>query len=220
MSTSVTLTIQRKIIGAAGLKKDDADAFRQLVGDATFESVEVTDDAARLSNKQQKELNAFRAFAQRASFKPAVERLTGRKIGDRLSIEMLAEGEDPPDILLAIEDDRLAIEVTDFPPDQAAMIIAMSKVRGPAPLPTFHEGYCSPDLIERFMRNVPSHVEPIGGDVTLEITALYDAAITAIAKKRRSPEERGTPAARSRRVSFSSGRRDRIYRPNARFCEP
>ncbi len=185
MPVLVTVSISTKTISAKSFGLENAAAAKEWFPSGSFESVEVKHDAGKLLPKEHKELEAFCAFSRRPEFMDVIARLAGTKPGGVLKLEILssAKNEDPPDLILTVGKKRLAIEVTDFPPDQEAMQQAMAAHKGAAPLPLFHESGCSPDFIKQFMVAGVSHTEPHTSKLPQEIQALYDYARITIKDK-------------------------------------
>lgn len=184
MPIPVTVTVATKTITAESFGADAAQA-KEWMSSGSFQSVQVTHDAGELLPKEKKELAAFCLFARHPGFEEVVVRLTGTKPEGVLKLLILssAKNEDPPDLILAMGHKDLAIEVTDFPPDQEAMQKAMGEHHGAAPLPLFHESGCSPDFIKQFIAKGVSHTEPHAGELPTEIVALYDYARVTIKDK-------------------------------------
>jgi hypothetical protein len=159
--------------------------FKEWMSSDRFDFVDVQHNAKNLLPKENKELAAFCAFARFPNFQSTIARLIGTAPGNILQLEILSssKGEDPPDMVMTVGKKCLAIEVTDFPPDQAAMLRAITETNGPAPLPAFHEGACSPTLIKQFMTTPVSHVTPHFSDLNTETLALYHYADTTIRNK-------------------------------------
>lgn len=180
----VTVTISRKVVSADELNREDAAAFREFFRADRAEHTDVQHNAPKMLPKAGKELGDFCRFARSDCFKATIKELCGIEPENTLELEILsAEGEDPPDIVLKVGSYALGIEVTDFPPDRAAFAKAMTEVEGPAPLPAFHEGACSPDVIKRFMTTPMSLVKPHHSSYELDVVALYDCARDALGKK-------------------------------------
>jgi hypothetical protein len=184
MPVPVTITVSIRKITALQLGAADAEAFAAMVPSGQHEYIDVEHDATGLLPKEQKELTSFCEFARRSEFQSTIRRLLGTEPGSVFQIDVLssARGEDPPDMILRVGA-GLGIEVTDFPPDQAALAQAMAEVAGPSPLPAFHEGGCSPELIKQFMRKPVSMTEPHFGDLASEVEALCDYAALLLRQK-------------------------------------
>jgi hypothetical protein len=184
MPIPVTVTVTTKTITAKSLGADTEQA-KVWMPSGSFQSVHITHDAGKLLPKEKKELAAFCVFARHPGFEEVVVRLTGTKPDGVLKLAILssAKNEDPPDLILVLGQKNLAIEVTDFPPDQEAMQKAMIEHHGAAPLPLFHESGCSPDFIKQFMATGVSHTRPHTGELSAEIVALYDYARVTIKDK-------------------------------------
>lgn len=149
------------------------------------EYLTVSHNASKLLPKEVKELNAFCNFAKSPVFKSTVHRLTGAKLSDEFRIEILsfAKGEDPPDLLLDIGQRRLAIELSEFPPDTATLNKVMAEIRGPAFIPSFHETGGSLQLIREFMRMPQNMTAPRFSSVPKEVEALFLCAQQVIQAK-------------------------------------
>ena len=184
MPIPVTVTVVKKVVIAASVGATTAE-FKKLVPSGSLESVEVHHNARNLLPKERKELAAFCGFARQRQFSEVIKRLAETMPGEILNLEVLssARNEDPPDLILTMGPKRIAIEVTDFPPDREAMQKAMAEYPGAAPLPLFHESGCSPHLIKQFMAAGVNYAEPHAGDLSAEILALFNYARTAIGDK-------------------------------------
>lgn len=183
MAKLITVTISTKVITADGLSSEDAEAFEHLVPSGKLEVVTARHDTSGLLPKEAKELAAFCEFARRPEFHPAIQRLLGARPGNVLQLESLSSGEDPPDLRLKLGRNALPIEITDFPPDQEAMAQAIAAVKAASPLPAFHEGGCSPELIEKFMLAGESLTKPHFASLDDEAYALAMCADNVLRDK-------------------------------------
>jgi len=183
MHEKIKMTIQQKTVTAKGLGAEEAAAFQSLVPESSMVMTVVTPAAHHLPDKQRKELEAVCAFARMREFSEMVLRFTGSELTGDFDVEILWDGDDPPDAILTVTGKSLGIDVTDYPPDQAALMKAMAKISGPAPLPAFHEGGCNPKTILEFMQKPVSMVEPEFSSADDEAKALFRYAEAAIRKK-------------------------------------
>ena len=183
MREKIKVTIQKKTVTAKGLVPEEAAAFKSLVPDGSVELTVVTPAANHLPEKQRKELAAVCAFARMKEFAGIIVRFAGTEPAGGFDLEILWDGDDPPDAILTVAGKSLRIEVTDYPPDQASLMKAMGKMPGPAPLPAFHEGGCNPETILKFMQKPVSMVEPEFSSADEEAKALFLYAESAVRKK-------------------------------------
>lgn len=77
----------------------------------------------------------------------------------------------------------MRIEITDYPPNQVALMKTMAEMPRPAALPAFHEGGCNPKEIKELMAAEVSLVEPHFSSVADEAQALFLYAERAVRKK-------------------------------------
>ena len=183
MREKIKVSVQQKTVTGKDLAPEDAAAFRSLVPDGSMELTVVTPAANHLPDKQQKELAAVCAFARMKEFPCLIARFAGIELADSFTLEILWDGDDPPDAILTVAGKSLRIEVTDFPPDQASLMKAMGKIPGPGPIPTFHEGGCNPETILKFMQKPVSLVQPEFSSAEDETRALFYYAEGVVRKK-------------------------------------
>lgn len=183
MRAKLRIKVTKRTVTADGLEPSDAEAFRQLVPEGSFETTEVVVEGNGLPPKQRKELEAVRAFARTKEFPEFLAHFTGMAPAGGFELEILWDGDDPPDAVLAVGGKSVRIEITDYPPDQASLMKAMADMPGPAALPAFHEGGCNPAQIKKFMAAPVSLVEPHFSSVADEAQALFDYAEGAVRRK-------------------------------------
>jgi hypothetical protein len=118
------------------------------------EVVDSKHNAKSLSVKHQGELNAFLNFSMHENFTEIVQRAAGRMPDiHALNIELLSEGEDPPDICLQLRDGCVGIEVTYFPPHFIPLDKESAKTKGIHAIPLFHETGSNPRKINDYIGN-------------------------------------------------------------------
>lgn len=183
MRTNFKIQVNKKTVTPEGLESADAEAFRQLVPEGSFETTAVVTEGDGLPPKQRKELEAVRAFARTKEFSELLANIAGVAPAGEFALEILWDGDDPPDAILSIAGKSLRIEITDYPPDQASLMKAMAEIPGPAALPAFHEGGCNPEQIKKFMATPVSLIEPHFSSVADEAQALFNYAEGAVRKK-------------------------------------
>jgi hypothetical protein len=183
MRKSFKIQVSKKTVTSEGLESADAEAFRQLVPEGSFETTEVVTEGGRLPPKQSKELEAVRAFARTKEFSELLPNIAGVAPAGEFALEILWDGDDPPDAILSIPGKALRIEITDYPPDQAALREAITETPGPAALPAFHEAGCNPEQIKKFMATPVSLIDPHFSSVADEAKALFSYAERVVRKK-------------------------------------
>lgn len=183
MRAKFKIKVSTKTVTAEGLEPADAEAFRRLVPEGSFETTEVVAQGGGLPPKQRKELEAVRALMRTKEFSDLLTSFTGVAPAGEFELEILWDGDDPPDAVLVVADKPVRIEITDYPPDQASLLNAMSEMPGPAALPAFHEGGCNPEQIKKFMATPVSLVKPHFSSVADEAQALLHYAEGAVRKK-------------------------------------
>lgn len=183
MRAELKVKVQKKTVAADGLGPEDAAAFRHFVPEGSLEMTEVLAHGCELPPKQRKELEAVRAFARTKEFPEFIARYLGVAPAREFDLAILWDGDDPPDAIIGVAGKSMGIEITDYPPDQAALMKAMAEMPGPAALPAFHEGGCNPREIKEFMATPVSLVEPHFSSVADEAQALFHYAEGAVRRK-------------------------------------
>lgn len=183
MKTKLHIKLVRRTVTAEGMPPDEADAFKKLVASGSLETTEAVVDGHTLPAKQTKELRALCAFAQAHEFQGFVKAHAGCEPPDEFDVEILGDGEDPPDALLKIGGRTFSIEVTDFPPNQAPLLKAIAATPGPSRWPTLHEAGRNPRDIKAFMAMPVSLVQPHFSSVAKEAESLLRAAEDVVRKK-------------------------------------
>jgi len=183
MRAEFKIKVQKKTMTADGLAPEDAAAFKYFVPEGSLETMEAVAQGAALPPKQRKELAAVCAFAQTKEFPGFLAGYLGVEPTGDFDLAILSDGDDPPDAILSVAGKSLRIEITDYPPDQAVLMKVMAEMPGPAALPAFHEGGCSPTEIKKFMATPVSQVEPHFSSVDEEMQALFHYAENAVRRK-------------------------------------
>lgn len=183
MRAQFKIKVQKTTVTPEGLDPADAEAFKRLVPEGSFESTEIIAEGSDLPPKQRKELEAVRAFARTKEFPEFLAHYTAVTPTGEFELEILWDGDDPPDAILSVAGKSVRIEITDYPPDQASLMKAMAEMPGTAALPAFHEGGCNPKQIKKFMATPVSPVEPHFSSLADEVQALLRYAEGAVRRK-------------------------------------
>jgi hypothetical protein len=144
-----------------------------------------------LTKHQQKEYFAFYNFSRSKEFSAIIEKISGQKLnvqnkdgaviaGAEVTIEFPSN--DPPDLLLHTNGEKIGIEVTDFPPHSSPLNKVTSKIQGAHSTPLFSQTGSNPKEIEHWIKT-PDYVNPRFGDVGEDIRALTTHLLEKLPEK-------------------------------------